>query len=139
MAPALLQCPPHATPGASNLVMLRSDVVFNEMMYHARPFDPVAPITQDVVAVRLTNSWRYDDSGSDLGTAWRAPGYNDAAWPVGSALFSVNAGSLPARTNTTLAAGRTTYYFRTTFNFSGSMTNLTLNLRTVIDDGAVFI
>ena len=52
--------------------------------------------------------------------------------------FAFNTGPLPARTNTTLAAGRTTYYFRTTFDFSGATSNLTLNLRSIVDDGAIF-
>src|SRR4051812_28957479 len=26
------------------------------------------------------SSWKYENSGTDLGTAWRLPGYNDSAW-----------------------------------------------------------
>ena len=39
---------------------------------------------------------------------------------------------------TTLAAGRTTYYFRTSFSFSGATSNVTLDVRAIVDDGAVF-
>jgi len=35
--------------------------------------------------VELGSSWRYLDDGSNQGTAWVAPGYNDAAWSVGLA------------------------------------------------------
>src|SRR5205823_2035446 len=47
-----------------------------------------APITgaQNEV-IPLTAQWRYDDSGTDLGTAWRAPEYDDSAWASGPALF----------------------------------------------------
>ena len=86
----------------------------------------------------ITGVWRFNDSGADLGTAWRAPGYDDSAWPSGPALMYVNTGAVPAPTNTPLAPGRSTYYFRSTFNFSGAISNLSLNLRAIIDDGAVF-
>ena len=29
--------------------------------------------------------WKYHDQGQDLGSAWREPGYDDAAWPSGPA------------------------------------------------------
>ena len=30
-------------------------------------------------------TWKYNDTGTDLGTAWREPGFDDAAWPEGAA------------------------------------------------------
>ena len=71
----------------------------------------------------LTGPWRYHDGGVDPGIDWRGPGYNDSGWPLGTGLFHYDVGVLPVATNTTLAAGRTTYYFRTTFNFSGATSN----------------
>lgn len=130
--------PAQPTPGASNAVALRSDIVINEMMYHAPPFDPVPAVTSNVTLAPITGAWRYDDTGTDLGTAWRAPGYDDGAWPSGAGLLAFNTGALPAPTGTTLAANRTTYYFRTSFNFSGATSNVTLDVRAVVDDGAVF-
>ncbi|MGZ8940416.1 MAG: lamin tail domain-containing protein, partial [Limisphaerales bacterium] len=70
--------------------------------------------------------------------AWNAPGYSDAVWTLGSALFYVEDAALPATKATPLTLGATTYYFRTRFNFSGSTEGATLTLRPVIDDGAVF-
>ena len=32
--------------------------------------------------------WRFSDEGTDLGTAWRAPGFDDAAWRKGAALVA---------------------------------------------------
>src|SRR4051812_25421590 len=26
------------------------------------------------------SAWKYNNTGTDLGTAWRTPGYNDSAW-----------------------------------------------------------
>ena len=102
------------------MVELRRDIVINEMMYHAPPIDPVPAVTSNFTLVPITGAWRYDDTGTDLGTAWRAPGYDDSAWPSGAGLLAFNAGVLPAPTGTALAADRTTYYFRTSFNFSGA-------------------
>jgi hypothetical protein len=38
-------------------------------------------------------SWYYDDTGVDLGTAWRAPGYDASSWSNGQAFFNSNLGS----------------------------------------------
>jgi hypothetical protein len=40
-------------------------------------FGGTAPSTS---VIALDAAWKFDASGTDLGTAWRAPGYNDAAW-----------------------------------------------------------
>ncbi len=37
--------------------------------------------------VSLFDDWRYDDTNTDLGTAWREPGFDDRSWPEGQALF----------------------------------------------------
>jgi hypothetical protein len=87
-------------------------------------------------------AWRFDQVGVDRGTAWRHPGYDDSGWEVGTGLFEAR---LPPRvevnglaihtalslTSTNAPATRTpTYYFRTRRSV--------LQLRTVLDDGAVF-
>jgi hypothetical protein len=89
--------------------------------------------------VNFTSPWKYDDSGSDLGIAWRSSDYNDSVWQTGAGLFFDSAGAAPFPKQTQLNAGSNTYYFRKTFDFSGdlgSVNNLALN--TLIDDGAVF-
>lgn len=88
--------------------------------------------------IALTHSWRYDESGRDLGTSWREPDFDDREWPVGGALFHHETASLPAPKITPIALGPTTYYFRTRFAFAGSTNGLALELRHVVDDGAVF-
>src|SRR5438874_257387 len=88
--------------------------------------------------VSITGTWRYDDSGADLGAAWQAPGYDDSGWASGAALFFADGGALPAPTNTLLTPGRSTYYFRTTFAFNGDRSLTLLTIRPIVDDGAVF-
>src|SRR5437667_513681 len=107
-------------------------------MYHHRPFDPVPAVTSNSTLLPIDGVWHFNDSGADLGTAWRAPAYDDSVWPSGPALMYFNTGVLPATTNTALTPDRSTYYFRSSFNFSGATSNLTLNLRAIVDDGAVF-
>ena len=68
--------------------------------------------------------WKFNDSGLDLGSAWRGVAYSgDSAWPSGKALFGVESSSpypypLGIQTPLILGAGRLTYYFRTRFNFT---------------------
>ena len=130
--------PTPPTPGGPNVIALRDDIVINEMMYHAAPLDPVAAVTTNLIVSPLAANWRFDDSGVAPGADWRLPGYNDSAWATGAGLLTFNTGVLPAPTGTMLAGGRTTYYFRTTFNFSGATSNVTLDVRAIVDDGAVF-
>ena len=93
----------------------------------------------------LSNSqWRYDDTATDLGTAWRAVSYPaENQWPAGVGLFGVESThpspyTEPVRTALVLNAGRTTYYFRTRFNFTGNPAGITLRATAYVDDGAVF-
>ncbi len=93
--------------------------------------------TVDLIDIAAGSPWAYEQSGTDLGTAWRQPGYNDAGWSRGDALLYVESSSLPAPKRTPLTLGQTTYYFRKHFDFSGEVANTQLRLRVVLDDGAV--
>ena len=97
-----------------------------------------ATFSQSTV-LAVESPWKYDDSGTDLGTAWRETGFVDDAWSTGDALLFIDEDDLPAPKNTPLATGSTTHYFRTTFEVAGDLEQITeLHLRTIIDDGAVF-
>lgn len=124
--------------------------------------NPVTPntaaITATVILVPFTQTWRYDQTGTDLGTAWKDVGYNDSAWPSGPGVlgFETTAGVVtfltplapPNGTNTILSltngtgAGlggtNITFYFRTTLNIPDfDPTAATLTMRGYIDDGAI--
>ena len=134
--------PEVVTPGQSNEFDLRDEIVINEIMYHdapqlAKPATPgeFGPAT---TILPLDAVWRFDDSGQDRGAAWRAPGYNDAQWKSGGGLFFVENAALGGMPKTTpLTLGFTTYYFRTTFTID-SPDEVAVQLRHVVDDGAVF-
>jgi hypothetical protein len=94
----------------------------------------------------LTNHfWRYEQSNIDLGTAWRAAGYDDSAWPQGRGVFALeNFAALNPLTNTVLSltnnpvAQTPTHYFRTTFIFTNEPSVIALVASNYIDDGAIF-
>ncbi|HXJ74229.1 MAG TPA: lamin tail domain-containing protein, partial [Candidatus Dormibacteraeota bacterium] len=109
---------PGGTPGASNFV--------------ATTFTGAR---SNVTA--LASSWRYHDGGIDLGTAWRNPGFDDSSWASGQGLFYYEESALPGPKSTPLAPGRSTYYFRTSFNIAGDPALKLLSVRPLLDDGAV--
>lgn len=101
-----------------------------------------------------TSSWKYYDQAVDLGTEWYGTSYVDTGWNEGMALlyairfnaavdpvnFDVTPNTMIAWTN---AAGITniTYYFRTLFTLPAAPpadVNYQLQVRPIIDDGAVF-
>ena len=88
--------------------------------------------------------WRYDNSGADLGTAWRAPSYNDSSWQAGFGMFGFETtpGIYPYPFQTTIpapnqAGGQVTVYYRTHFQWTNGA-GFTLIASNYVDDGAVF-
>ncbi|MBI2926312.1 MAG: lamin tail domain-containing protein, partial [Verrucomicrobia bacterium] len=130
--------PSQPTPGDQNVFAFRDEIVINEIMYHHRAVPETPAVFDDTLLLPIEATWKYDQSGNELGTAWREPGFDDSAWASGPALLYVEGAGLPAPKNTPLTLGRTTYYFRTEFDFTSDTNNLTLQLHPVIDDGAVF-
>ncbi len=90
--------------------------------------------------VPINQTWRFDQSGSELGIAWRTTNYNDSTWASGSALFAdetCNCLPEPIGTGITVGPNKTNFYFRTTFSYTGSVANAALSLRHIVDDGLV--
>lgn len=93
----------------------------------------------------ITNSWRWDNSGTDRGATWYPSAYNDSAWSNGIGLFGFETtpAIYPYAFNTTIPApnvvgGQITVYYRTHFTGSSSYTNVTLISTNYVDDGAVY-
>jgi hypothetical protein len=103
-----------------------------------------------LAVIHSNDVWRYNDSGTDLGTAWRVPGYDDtgAGWENGGSLFDAKPGgrapaTLPYPVATGLAGcdranNIPTYYFRKAVTVPVVGANMTLTIATVVDDGAAF-
>ncbi len=102
-----------------------------------------------LIAIDDIHSWRYDQTGTDFGSAWSASAFDDSAWLTGNGLFDVVRGSTrptvggeTVRTELSLtnAAGTTnsTYYFRTHFSLPSATTNgVVLQLSHLMDDALV--
>jgi len=131
--------PNQTTPGGENIFVLHDEIVINEIMYHHRPEYEIPAEEQKNFFIPIQAVWNYNDSGENLGTAWRDPGYNDSSWPSGAALLYYDPDPLPVPKNTLIDKGnKTTFYFRTEFTFTGNTNDMSLFLHPVIDDGAVF-
>jgi hypothetical protein len=103
--------------------------------------------TQIVPLLSITNSWKWDNSGgTNLGTAWLQSVYpNESAWSSGLPLFGFETtpAEYPYPFLTTIPApnqanGHITTYYRTHFQWNGSLTNLTLYSTNYVDDGTVY-
>ncbi len=88
--------------------------------------------------VTITNIWRYNQTEALAGTNWTLPNFDDSGWPSGPALLYVEDNAAVSPRNTALTDGRTTYYFRAQFNFSGTPALPVLTFSNRVDDGAVF-
>ncbi len=92
--------------------------------------------------VQFTKVWRYDQSGAELGTAWRTDDYDDSAWASGPGLLGFESTPAPYQvhapllTALTVSPAVTTFYFRTTFLLTGSTNFIQLYATNLVDDGS---
>ena len=78
-------------------------------------------------------AWRYLSNGTDQGTAWSAPGFDDSTWSVGEAELGYGDGD----EGTTISPLGVTSYFRRTFTVADAAAVSRLTLLLQRDDGAV--
>lgn len=117
------------------------------------PNPTTLPLVQRVRILSFTNSvWKYDQNGTDLGTAWKDVGYADGGWLSGPGMFGLETAAtltnlypaLGVSINTPWAltnqfgSNKITYYVRTTFNWPYNPASSTFELRHITDDGAIF-
>ena len=85
------------------------------------------------------SDWKYLDDGSDQGTAWQQPGFDDSSWSEGPAQLGYGDGDEA----TVLSYGGDpshkyiTYYFRKTFQVTDPDEKPALKVEILRDDGAV--
>ncbi len=132
------QYPSSVTPGAANQFVFHDQIVINEIMYHARPTYSTPAVYGADIVLPIDAVWRFEQSGTDFGEAWREPGFDDSQWNSGQGLFYLENAELPGPKNTPLQLGQVTYYFRTEFQWDGPLDEVQIALRHVVDDGAVF-
>ncbi len=94
------------------------------------------------VNLPLDGVWAWDESGNDLGTAWRQRDYDDSLWRRGQGLFYHGSSPLFPCAGTTrqtaVTYGYRTYYFRAHFPVGSTSGKGIFQLRHMIEDGAIF-
>jgi len=101
----------------------------------------VAAFAQPVTVITPTNTtWRYFTNGTDPGSEWALPGFDDSSWPQGRGLFGNDSG-YPYAFATLIPGpaqgGPITVYFRTHFTWSGPRFGVVLAGTNFVDDGCV--
>ena len=107
--------------------------------------NPEVDLSVGVPYINYDHNWRYLDDGSNQGTAWKEIAFNDASWDRGPGLYGYETSVVPSPGISTPfenpnAAGNDiiTYYFRTTFDFNGTVAGTGISIDTILDDGAGF-
>ena len=134
--------PDAPTFGAPNSFNFNSDVVINEIFYHAYPqrsAPGTPPSFVDTPVLEFNSVWRFEENA---GAAGLPLGWEDAAhpdWPSGPGLLAQETSELgePLGTDIDLAPPTVTYYFETEFNHAGGAVDQ-LAIEHYLDDGAVF-
>ncbi len=110
-------------------------------LYFYRRTDTPPP-RQPVVLVKPGDTWRYQDTGINEGTAWRQTNFNDSAWSSGAGQFGYGKGDEA----TVISYGpddfvkNTNTYFRKRFTYTPVGTLSNLALRVCFNDGlAVYL
>ena len=75
---------PGGTPGTESILRSETPVP-----------SPEVDLNQGIALVDFGSFWRYQDSGKDLGTAWREVTFNDSSWPAGGGLLGFEDAPLP--------------------------------------------
>ena len=96
-------------------------------------------LPSQVTLVSTGAVWRYLDAGSNQGTAWVNPGFNDSAWSSGKAQLGYGDGDegTVVKFGPNSQTKYTTTYFRRSFAVENARGFRQLTLRLLRDDGAV--
>ena len=120
-----------------NLVRFEETVLDSTVLYLA--WKNNAPSTGGTFPIARGSEWKYNDRGTDLGSAWRTLPYDDSDWASGNAILGYGDG----RETTTLDFGgdaankHTTYYLRYAFEVDQAADFGPLVFDILHDDGAV--
>lgn len=96
-------------------------------------------VLADQTLVPTGSVWRYLDNGSDQGTSWRAPAFDDSGWAWGPAQLGYGDGDEVTTVSygANSSAKYITTYFRKSFTVADAAAFTGLNLRVLRDDGVV--
>jgi hypothetical protein len=99
----------------------------------------IEPVPDEEVFIAAGSEWKYLDDGSDQGTAWYAPDFDDSAWASGPAELGYGDGDEATVVSFGLDPDNKfiTTYFRHSFSVADPSTYENLILWILRDDGAV--
>ncbi|MBN1669720.1 MAG: tyrosine-protein phosphatase [Kiritimatiellae bacterium] len=95
---------------------------------------------QWLTAIPRQSTWKYNDSGADLGAGWKERTYDDSAWPGGAGALGYGEPGIQTTVSfgSDASAKHETTYFRKTFTFDGDPADVIgLMLYANYDDGFV--
>lgn len=144
--------PSGATPAAPNQFAWNTDIVINEIMYHAAAQAAIhtrPPVLRRTAILSMdSDQWIYNQTGTDLGSDWASSTYaaNNVDWFSGRALIGFDTAEFPVPVHTQLIPPREndppvlTYYFQATFDVSAAQlkAETQLELMHFVDTGAIF-
>jgi len=125
-------------PGVYNVRIFLTEESFHESLPDSGEWVTVMAHDNVRLTVPLISAgatWKYDDTGTDLGTAWREPSYDDSGWGEGAAPLGYGDPHIVTTLNNGGASRYPCYYFRRTF--AASEAPSTLKVRVLRDDGCV--
>ena len=97
-----------------------------------------SPVTQPdpgfVKVVSKGDTWKYEDTDTDLGTSWRGSTYDDSGWSSGAGQLGFGGDG----ETTVLTSGAPTYYFRKTITLDDADTYDEYDIDITYDDGFIF-
>jgi hypothetical protein len=132
---------PAAVQGLQVARVNLSTPVGGELTGDSQTYLASAPSVPTTTLIPFGSSWRYLDDGSNQGTAWRNPGFNDSGWSNGLAQLGfgdtpVDEATMIRRTN---AAGATiaTFYFRKSIPVANPAQFSSFSLQLLRDDAGI--
>ncbi len=134
--------PSAATPGETNAFTFHDAIVINEILYRAYPLEaspPTPPVFDQQDLSGPDADWHFWQGVPQRDDAWRQNGFDASEWEVGMPPFSGGNTLLPSGelAATDLRIGKSTYYFRLTFEVEAIGEGQTLQVQHLIDDSAV--
>jgi len=120
----------------SGYYTISESLVAQPLYYFARTSGDGPRVPQTIVPAGAT--WKYFDKGTDQGTAWQSPGFNDASWSNGVAQLGYGNGDEKTVVSYGSSANSkyVTTYFRKHFVVGNAPCLESLVLKLVVDDGA---
>lgn len=104
--------------------------------------NPSLDLSESFPIVQLGDEWQYDDSGNDLGTAWRTSEFDSSSWKTGKGIFGRETASRIAampdpKIQTEWSERISTHYLRKQFVWEGGTDSAFFSMDAILDDGLV--